>query len=368
MAPRLSALSAGKHISAVRYHAEGYVVFNEKGETGKVCTENLNSTVPAPNRDQTLNTIATSLCAALSYQKVESVRVQLDDERTERYVLMEDPTAAEITFVPAPCPRREVLYVSCSQIECGVRASATASGGAPPRLAAPGDWPWHAALLKDGAHVCDATLLSAQWLLTTSSCFQGQGSQTGEWVARVGAVRLSSRSPWQQERVAQVHRRIESPAEGSMLTLVRLAEPLALSDAVRPICLPDAVAPQAGAACSALGWARGAAAGEALRRVDVRVAAKERCENVTITSVNALCAAPVAEDCEAEELAGSPLVCQSGPGRSWTLAGVSSWRVACSKTPSAERPRVYDKVSSNLEWIRRTMREAGDEPPAVRSS
>ncbi len=68
VAPRLSALSAGRHISAARYHAEGYVVFNEKGETGKVCTENLNSTVPAPNRDQTLNTIATSLCAALSYQ------------------------------------------------------------------------------------------------------------------------------------------------------------------------------------------------------------------------------------------------------------------------------------------------------------
>ena len=27
---------------------------------------------------------------------------------------MEDPTAAEITFVRAPCPKKEVLYVGCS--------------------------------------------------------------------------------------------------------------------------------------------------------------------------------------------------------------------------------------------------------------
>ncbi|XP_034239987.1 atrial natriuretic peptide-converting enzyme [Thrips palmi] len=360
VAPRLGALGAqGRHLSPVRYHAEGYVVFNEKGETGKLCTENLNATVPAPNREATLSTIATSLCAALSYQKVETVRVQLDEERTERYVLMEDPTATEITFVPAPCPRREVLYVACSQIECGVRAAAPSAS----RLAASGDWPWHAALFKDGAHVCDATLLSAQWLLTTSSCFQGSGDagDASEWAVRVGAVRLSSRSPWQQERAALVHRRLESPVEGSMLTLLRVSEPFVLSDAVRPICLPDAAAPQPGAQCTALGWGGKAAKREALRRVDVRVTNKERCENVTIPSTNALCADKHNDDCEAEELAGSPLVCLHG--RSWTLAGVSSWRVACSKTPSAERPRMYDKVSSNLEWIRRAMREAGEEAP-----
>ncbi|KAJ1532192.1 hypothetical protein ONE63_000813 [Megalurothrips usitatus] len=361
VAPHLSAVTGpapARHLSPARYHSEGYVVFNEKGETGKVCTENLNATVPAPNREATLNTIATSLCAALSYQKVDAVRVQLDEERTERYVLMEDPTAAEITFVPAPCPKREVLYVACSQIECGVRAAGV---GAPSRLAAPGDWPWHAALHKDGAHVCDATLVSAQWLLTASACFQGQGQggPVGEWVARVGSVRLASRSPWQQERVVLAHRRLESPAEGSALSLLRLAEPFALSDAVRPVCLPDTAPPAPGALCTTLGWG-----GDALRRVEVRVG---RCENATIMSVNALCAdkAHHADDCEAEELAGGPLVCQSGPGRSWALAGVGNWRVACTKTPSAERPRVYDKVSSNLEWIRRTLRE--DEPAGSRS-
>ena len=51
-----------------QYFSEGYVIFNEKGDVGKICTENLNTTVPEPNREATLNTIATSLCTVLSYK------------------------------------------------------------------------------------------------------------------------------------------------------------------------------------------------------------------------------------------------------------------------------------------------------------
>jgi hypothetical protein len=51
-----------------QYYPEGYVVYNEKGQFGKICTENLNSTVPEPNREATLNTIATSLCSILAYK------------------------------------------------------------------------------------------------------------------------------------------------------------------------------------------------------------------------------------------------------------------------------------------------------------
>lgn len=40
-------------------------------------------------------------------------------------------------------------------------------------MAEPGDWPWHVALFKEGVHVCDATLVADNWLLTTAYCFQG---------------------------------------------------------------------------------------------------------------------------------------------------------------------------------------------------
>lgn len=40
-------------------------------------------------------------------------------------------------------------------------------------MAEPGDWPWHVALFKEDVHVCDATLVAENWLITTASCFQG---------------------------------------------------------------------------------------------------------------------------------------------------------------------------------------------------
>lgn len=41
------------------------------------------------------------------------------------------------------------------------------------KMASHGDWPWHAILYKSGTHVCDGTLISSEWLLTSASCFQG---------------------------------------------------------------------------------------------------------------------------------------------------------------------------------------------------
>jgi hypothetical protein len=47
---------------------------------------------------------------------VNFVRIQEDKEDEVQYVHMEDPSAAEITFVRAPCPKKEVLYIGCSNL------------------------------------------------------------------------------------------------------------------------------------------------------------------------------------------------------------------------------------------------------------
>lgn len=47
---------------------------------------------------------------------VKSVEVRIDDEENVQYVHMEDPSATEITFVRAPCPSKEVMYVRCSEL------------------------------------------------------------------------------------------------------------------------------------------------------------------------------------------------------------------------------------------------------------
>lgn len=59
-------------------------------------------------------------------------------------------------------------------LECGIQSARKSTGvDGLGKMAALGDWPWHAALLKEGVHVCDATVVHPQWLLTSASCFQG---------------------------------------------------------------------------------------------------------------------------------------------------------------------------------------------------
>lgn len=52
---------------AARYSSEGFVVFNEKGTIGKLCTANLNATLPGTEMETVLQTAAGSLCSLLTY-------------------------------------------------------------------------------------------------------------------------------------------------------------------------------------------------------------------------------------------------------------------------------------------------------------
>jgi secreted trypsin-like serine protease len=61
-----------------------------------------------------------------------------------------------------------------------------------------GDWPFHVFLLKRQSHACDGTLVSPHWVLTTSSCFQGQSRE--KWTAVFGGLRIGMNAPWTQKR------------------------------------------------------------------------------------------------------------------------------------------------------------------------
>ncbi|KAM8721514.1 hypothetical protein ACLKA7_007402 [Drosophila subpalustris] len=55
-----------------------------------------------------------------------------------------------------------------------------------------------------------------------------------------------------------------------------------------------------------------------------------------------------------EEYSGAPVQCLIPGTNQWALIGVSSWRIACGPT-GVERPRMYDKIASNADWIRDTV-------------
>ncbi|XP_058977756.1 uncharacterized protein LOC131802178 isoform X2 [Musca domestica] len=215
-----------------RFHPEGYAVFSEKGSVGKLCAEGLEGDSKLVVRQ----TVAESLCKSLGYESVEIFDVVTDTENINDYVRVLDPHAPEISFVRTHCPRRQVLYVGCDELQCGIQSVLTGKQHLTlPKMSSPGDWPWLAALYREDIHVCDGTLISPDWVLTTESCFQGQPRAT--WMAVFGSVRLASKAPWTQRR--RIIGMIKSPVEGSTAALIRLETPVVFSDHVRPICLPD---------------------------------------------------------------------------------------------------------------------------------
>lgn len=135
-----------------KFFSEGFAVFTEKGNTGKLCAEGM-------SKDTFIRkTIAESLCKALGYERVAFSRITNDTETMNNYVRVLDPKAAEISFVRTPCHSREALYVSCENLECGIQ-SAASNANSLSKMAMPGDWPWHVALFRAETHVCDGTLV-----------------------------------------------------------------------------------------------------------------------------------------------------------------------------------------------------------------
>lgn len=350
-------------LSALRIRS-GYMVWRQRGRSGKVCA------APYQNDKKALASVAGSLCKELTYNRAlnadavpdAEVEITEDDdifadiENKPEYVEIADPTASDILFLKSECPERKVIKVLCDELDCGIpsaRGIHSASGVIGLQMnALPGDWPWHAALFRSHVHACDAALLHPSWLITTAACFQGQPK--AEWTARLGTVRIQSTTPWQQER--RIVGMVRSPVEGSMLALVRLEEPLEMSDFVRPICLPDATPNNSSTVvCNSLSWARNL---DQLQRVHVTQTPMQRCENVSIATVNGLCAETLytQDDCDEEEYAGSSMMCFDEMTKKWSLAGVGGWRIACTKIGQG-RPRMYDSVSSHLDWIRRTIAE-----------
>ncbi|KAF2363660.1 SEA domain [Trinorchestia longiramus] len=174
--------SALKDQRWTRYNREGLLRYTEAGEPSRVCVDNINKTLTTREAHQLIHNMAEVTCDLLTYGGVDLVEVVVEDGFDHvpglGYVQISDVHKSNITFERVNCTRRTVVYMACSELACGVRPLYL-SNREPAyidrvaRTAGAGDWPWAAALLKDGLHTCDATLVHPTWLLTTANCFKG---------------------------------------------------------------------------------------------------------------------------------------------------------------------------------------------------
>lgn len=81
---------------------------------------------------------------------------------------------------------------------------------------------------------------------------------------------------------------VKSPVEGSTICLVKLDEPIMITENIRPICLPTRGAEMSETSeCNTVGWSRDT---EQLKRIQIRVTSMEKCENISISNLNSICA------------------------------------------------------------------------------
>ncbi|XP_076031801.1 atrial natriuretic peptide-converting enzyme-like [Oratosquilla oratoria] len=343
-----------------KYNAEGLLRYTEAGLPSRVCVDNINKTLTTSDAHQLIHNMAEVTCDLLTYGGVKMVEVVAEDVFDHvpglGYVQISDVYSTNITFEPVNCSRTTVVYMACTELECGVRPlyvdhrdSAAASKGVA-RTANSGDWPWVAALLKDGAHVCDATLVNPLWLLSTSYCFQGEGPAL--WTARIGSIRVSSQAPWVQER--RIVGMVKGDEPGNQIVLVKLEEAVQQSDYVRPACLGSHTAiPQLyGERCRGLGWG---ARRDPLVEIGIKVDGQRACAALEVKrrDANYICAHQTSptDRCIVDEMSGAGLYCER-TGR-WEVVGVATGRTGCTV---GNRPRYYEDVTPNIaKWVRKTI-------------
>ncbi|GIX99466.1 atrial natriuretic peptide-converting enzyme [Caerostris extrusa] len=253
------------------------------------------------------------------------------------YVQLLDPLASSITFVQVTSDSQNVVYVKCGASACGLRPAHSARVARSYALNLPegkfgavhGQWPWHVALFKNGEYACDATLISDDWILTSSACFESDPHAI--WTARIGIIRLSSKSPFDQE--SRITGMVKSPIGSGVLHNYSLA----------------------GIPCNTLRWSvRKNHLFEVKLTITGNDCIDENDNTTTPIKQKLICAveSDVMEDeeCQGDETEGSPLLCNIND--KWYVLGISSQRVAC---PSSNKQRRYHHTFEHVQWIRHTL-------------
>lgn len=227
------------------------------------------------------------------------------------------------------------------------------AGGQP---ADPKEWPWMAALLREGAiQYCGGVLITDRHVLTAAHCVYRFNPR--DITVRLGEYDFTKSDETRAVDFAvteiRIHRDFKYSTYENDIAIIKVHRPTTFNSYIWPVCLPPIQQTFENKDAIVTGWGTqyyGGPASTVLMEVAVPVWPQERCvrsftQKITNTTMCAGAYEGGRDACQGDS--GGPLLHQLANGR-WVNIGIVSWGIRCGEPGY---PGIYTRVSSYLDWI-----------------
>ncbi|XP_046406915.1 trypsin-4-like [Ischnura elegans] len=227
------------------------------------------------------------------------------------------------------------------------------------------EFPWLAAMVRDGRLYCAASLITSEHLLTAAHCLRGFDKKDIKVVLGAHdrtAIRLSGAGDAVVRRIARVamHPDFDPMTFDNDIAIITIDQPVEFSSKIRPVCLPIRDdGDYTGEKATVVGWGRTEEAkptSDFPLKVEVVVMSKDECDSTgygadRITK-NMFCAGYTdggRDSCQGDS--GGPLHVFN-KGGSTEIIGVVSWGRGCARK---NFPGIYTKLTRYTDFIHRSI-------------